>query len=398
MGLNDTPSGERIHIAVFGRRNAGKSSVINALTGQKLSVVSEIAGTTTDPVSKAMELLPLGPVMLTDTPGLDDEGELGGKRIHKAMEVLEGTDIALLIVDACVGITEEDERIRYMIEERRIPYIRVFNKIDASCIPAVTDGDICVSAVSGENISVLAERIAELGKNIPDSVPIIADLVEKGDLVILVVPIDKAAPKGRLILPQQQTIRELLDVGATALVVRETELKNTFDSIGHLVKMVVTDSQVFGFVSRIIPPSVPLTSFSILMARHKGSLRPAMEGAKALDGLKNGERVLISEGCTHRRQCGDIGTQKLPEWIRKHCKAEPEFIFTSGREFPSADELRDKDVKLVVHCGGCMLGERQMKSRYEAAAESGTPITNYGIAISHMNGILDRCTQMLKEF
>jgi len=414
MGLNDTPRGERIHIAVFGKRNAGKSSVINALTGQKLSVVSEIAGTTTDPVSKAMELLPLGPVMMTDTPGLDDAGELGGKRIDRALEVLRSTDIALLVVDACVGITDEDEKILGLIKEQGIPYIRVFNKIDklegavlkgfhnvtricdASENAGGSDTDTCdvyVSAATDENISLLAQRIARLGESVPESTPIISDLVEPGDIVVLVVPIDKAAPKGRLILPQQQTIRELLEAGAMSLVVRETELESALDRIGHLVKMVVTDSQVFGFVNKIVPPSIALTSFSILMARHKGNLKPAMEGARVLDTLQNGERVLISEGCTHHRQCGDIGTQKLPAWIRKHCNAEPEFVFTSGREFPTREEL--SGVRLVIHCGGCMLNEREMQSRYQAAVESGIPITNYGIAISHMNGILGRCTQML---
>ncbi|WP_251353288.1 [FeFe] hydrogenase H-cluster maturation GTPase HydF [Hominisplanchenecus murintestinalis] len=385
--MNSTPSSERIHIGIFGKRNAGKSSVMNALTGQSLAVVSDVKGTTTDPVSKAMELLPLGPVVMIDTPGIDDEGELGELRVQKSYQVLNRTDIALLVVDGTQGMSTEDERLLDRIREKEIPWIVVFNKSDLAS-RALPKGKnyLAVSSTTGENIEDLKTLVA---CQIPDRSQgrrIVADLLEPSDFVVLVVPIDKAAPKGRLILPQQQTIRDTLEAGAVSIVVKENELKTTLETLGKKPRLVITDSQVFQRVAEETPEDIALTSFSILFARYKGELKPFVDGVKALESIQDEDKILISEGCTHRRQCNDIGTVKLPMWIRRHTGKEPEFSFTSGMEFPA--DL--SSYKLIVHCGGCMLNEREMRYRLGCACDAGVPITNYGTLIAYMNGILER--------
>ena len=390
MSLNDTPSAERVHIGFFGRRNAGKSSVVNAVTGQELSVVSDVKGTTTDPVAKSMELLPLGPVVLIDTPGLDDEGKLGTLRIKKAYQMLNKTDIAVLVVDGSIGMTEEDDRILTRIKEKNIPYVIVFNKMDLITDASVNTRQeihsLQVSAKNGYHIQALKELIAsQLPKELTEK-KIVGDLIAPLDFVVLVVPIDSAAPKGRLILPQQQTIRDILDAGAVSIVVKDTELKDTLDKLAVKPKLVITDSQAFGKVSKEVPRDIPLTSFSILFARYKGNLDTLITGARTLDTLEDGDTVLISEGCTHHRQCDDIGSVKLPQWILAHTKKELHFSFTSGTEFPN--DL--SDYQLIVHCGGCMLNEREVKYRMKCALDQNVPITNYGIAIAHMKGILTR--------
>ena len=390
MSLNNTPSSERIHIGIFGKRNAGKSSVINAITGQDLAIVSDIKGTTTDPVLKSMELLPLGPVVLIDTPGLDDEGKLGTLRIKKAYQMLNKTDIAVLVVDGSIGMTEEDDRILTRIKEKNIPYVIVFNKMDlitdASVNTRQESHSLQVSAKKGYHIQALKELIAsQLPKELTKK-KIVGDLIAPLDFVVLVVPIDSAAPKGRLILPQQQTIRDILDAGAVSIVVKDTELKDTLDKLAVKPKLVITDSQAFGKVSKEVPRDIPLTSFSILFARYKGNLDTLITGARTLDTLEDGDTVLISEGCTHHRQCDDIGSVKLPQWILAHTKKELHFSFTSGTEFPN--DL--SDYQLIVHCGGCMLNEREVKYRMKCALDQNVPITNYGIAIAHMKGILTR--------
>lgn len=400
MSLNNTPAAERVHIGIFGRRNAGKSSLINALTSQNLAIVSDVKGTTTDPVAKSMELLPLGPVVLIDTPGLDDTGDLGALRVQKAHQTLNKTDIAILVVDASSGVTAEDQRILSRIREKQIPCLVAVNKSDldsAGEIPKLPDSSaievLPVSAKTGQGIEKLKERIAALAPK-EENRRIVGDLLSPGDLVCLVIPIDKAAPKGRLILPQQQTIRDILDTGALALAVRDTELKAALEGQdgrpGFHPALVITDSQAFASVASIVPPQIPLTSFSILFARYKGSLKALAEGARALDTLKKGDHILVSEGCTHHRQCGDIGTVKLPALIRRHTGlAAPEdlrFSFTSGTEFP--EDL--SGYRMVIHCGGCMLNEREMKFRMACARDAGVPMTNYGTAIAHMNGILER--------
>ena len=390
MSLNNTPSSERIHIGIFGKRNAGKSSVINAITGQDLAIVSDIKGTTTDPVLKSMELLPLGPVVLIDTPGLDDEGKLGTLRIKKAYQMLNKTDIAVLVVDGSIGMTEEDDRILTRIKEKNIPYVIVFNKMDlitdASVNTRQESHSLQVSAKTGYHIQALKELIAsQLPKELTKK-KIVGDLIAPLDFVVLVVPIDSAAPKGRLILPQQQTIRDILDAGAVSIVVKDTELKDTLDKLAVKPKLVITDSQAFGKVSKEVPRDIPLTSFSILFARYKGNLDTLITGARTLDTLEDGDTVLISEGCTHHRQCDDIGSVKLPQWILAHTKKELHFSFTSGTEFPN--DL--SDYQLIVHCGGCMLNEREVKYRMKCALDQNVPITNYGIAIAHMKGILTR--------
>lgn len=387
MSLNSTPSADRIHIGIFGRRNAGKSSIINAITGQYLAIVSDIKGTTTDPVLKAMELLPLGPVVLIDTPGLDDEGELGELRIKKAYQILNKTDIALLIVDSSVGMTMEDEKILSRIQEKRIPYLIVKNKCDllSEAIPS-EEHTIFVSAANGKHISELKERIVALVPSDETEIPIVRDLLQPGDFVVLVVPIDASAPKGRLILPQQQTIRDILEAGAVSIVVKDTELKETLENLGKSPALVITDSQAFKEVAKIVPCEIPLTSFSILFARHKGDLSIVAEGAHAIEQLKNGDTVLISEGCTHHRQCEDIGTVKIPRLLKNYTQADLNLEFTSGTEFP---ENLSK-YKLIIHCGGCTLNEREMKYRLRCAKDQDIPITNYGTAIAHMNGILKR--------
>lgn len=393
MGMNQTPASERVHISFFGKRNAGKSSVINAVTGQDLAIVSSVRGTTTDPVYKTMELLPLGPVMIIDTPGIDDEGELGALRVRKSYQVLNKTDIAILVVDSTTGKGEEELALIHRFHKKGIPYLVVYNKIDLLSGEEIKDlamsvrpGEVLVSAADGMNIQELKEKIATLKPEDTHKYPLIQDLIEPLDLVILVVPIDKAAPKGRLILPQQQTIRSLLDAGCIPVVTRETELARTLSLLREPPALVVTDSQAFGMVSRNVPDSVRLTSFSILFARYKGDLRTAVLGAAALRRLKDGDAVLISEGCTHHRQCGDIGTEKLPRWVRQYTGRDIRFVFTSGGEFP--ENL--SPYALIIHCGACMLGEREMLSRLRRAAEQCIPVTNYGIAIAQIHGILDR--------
>ena len=386
-GLNQTPSGERTLIAFFGRRNAGKSSLVNAVTGQEMSVVSNVRGTTTDPVRKAMELLPLGPVMIVDTPGLDDEGELGSLRVKRALQVMNRADIAVLVTSVDLPEDPIERTLIGQFAQRDIPWIRAVNKADLlDEVPGETENTIYVSAKTGLNVANLKDKLAKTARAGGPERPIVSDLVSPGDALVLVVPIDKAAPKGRLILPQQMTIRDALDAGALVTVARDTELQAALAGLRTPPKLVVTDSQVFSKVSAIVPQEVPLTSFSILMARHKGTLWQSVEGARALRSLRDGDRILISEGCTHHRQCGDIGSQKLPDWIRAFSGASPEIELTSGQTFP-------EDVsgyKVVIHCGGCMLTEREMRFRARQCREQGVPLTNYGTAIAYMNGILDR--------
>lgn len=399
--MNQTPSANRTHIGIFGKRNAGKSSLINAITGQNYAIVSDVLGTTTDPVLKSMELLPLGPVVIIDTPGLDDEGTLGALRIQKAYQILNKTDIAVLVIDASFGVTKEDSEILKRIHEKEIPCVIVVNKSDIcpNCnledLPLPdSDSAILVSSKTGEHIHELKELLAQQASQDTIQKSIVADLLNPLDFVVLVVPIDSAAPKGRLILPQQQTIRDILEAKASAIVVQETELAETLNSLGKKPKMVITDSQVFKKVSAVTPDDILLTSFSILFARYKGNLKTLVDGASALDSLKNGDRILISEGCTHHRQCDDIGTVKLPNWIRSYTKKEIEFEFTSGTEFP----LDLSSYKMIVHCGGCMLNEREMKYRLKCAEDAKIPITNYGTCIAYINGILNRSLEPVKDF
>lgn len=393
MSLNHTPSAERVHIGIFGRRNAGKSSVINAITGQNLAIVSDVKGTTTDPVLKSMELLPVGPVVMIDTPGLDDEGKLGALRITKAYQMLNKTDVAILVVDGSVGMTQEDEKILERIKAKKIPYLIVMNKADLGISTDLkTDYMIAVSAKTGENIQGLKELLAQRAKKEETDKKIVGDLLSPMDLVVLVVPIDSAAPKGRLILPQQQTIRDILDVDAIAIVVKDTELKETLEKLDGKIKMVITDSQAFGKVSKDVPKEIPLTSFSILFARYKGNLKTVVNGASKLDDLKDGDTILISEGCTHHRQCDDIGTVKLPGWIREYTQKELNFEWTSGTEFKT--DL--SKYSLIIHCGACMLNEREMKYRLQCAEDQGISMTNYGTAIAHIKGILARSTEMFE--
>lgn len=387
MGLNAQPSGERVHIGFFGLRNAGKSSVVNRVTGQTLSIVSDVKGTTTDPVQKAMELLPIGPVVIIDTPGIDDEGTLGEERVRRALRVLEKTDIAVLVTDSTRGLQPAEQELIELFRKREIPFVIAHNKADLTSIPAsVPENEIYVSAAADSNIRELKELIARAVKPTEPEKRLVADLLAPNDIVVLVVPIDSAAPKGRLILPQQQTIRDILEAGAISLVTRETELTRTLESLREPPRLVITDSQAFGIVDKLVLKNVQLTSFSILFARYKGNLRQAILGAAQLNSLQDGDTVLISEGCTHHRQCGDIGTEKLPNWIRRFTGKDVQFSFTAGNEFP-------EDVSkyaLVVHCGGCMLNEREMQYRLRHSAERNVPMTNYGIAIAHMHGILDR--------
>ena len=409
MSLNEAASAERVHIGFFGLRNAGKSSLVNAVTGQSLSLVSDVKGTTTDPVKKAMELLPLGPVVIIDTPGIDDEGELGELRVKRARQVLRYTDIAVLVADAVAGGLRPAEReLVSLFQERQIPYIVAYNKCDlleagqasafanaeateaANILPAAPENEICVSAEKNINIRQLKEMIGRLVGGAENQRQLVGDLIGPGDLVVLVTPIDKAAPKGRLILPQQQVLRDVLDSGAMAVVTRECELEDALKNLTRKPRLVITDSQVFDYVSGIVPRDVPLTSFSILMVRYKGGLEGAVHGAAQLDRLKDGDRVLISEGCTHHRQCEDIGTVKMPGWIQNYTGKDIEFEFTSGGEFP--EDL--SSYALVIHCGGCMLNEKEMQYRTRHAAQSGVAMTNYGIAIAQMHGILRRSIRM----
>lgn len=387
MGLNETPSANRVHIAFFGKRNAGKSSIVNAVTGQDLAVVSDVKGTTTDPVYKSMELLPLGPVMIVDTPGIDDEGALGELRVKKSRQVLNKTDVAVLVIDSECGKATEDAELVNLFKEKKIHYIVVYNKSDL-VKQELTRGDneIYVSAKTGYNIDKLKEKIAVLAVTEESKLKIVGDLIEPSDFVVLVTPIDKAAPKGRLILPQQQTIRDILEADAAAIVVKEFELRETLENLGKKPKLVITDSQVFAKVSADTPKDILLTSFSILFARYKGSLETVVKGAKELESLQDGDTILISEGCTHHRQCDDIGTVKLPRWIKNYTQKNINFEFTSGTEFP--EDL--SGYRLIVHCGGCMLNEREMKYRQKCAEDQQVPITNYGILIAFMQGILKR--------
>ena len=403
MSMNQTPMSERVHIGFFGRRNAGKSSVMNAVTGQDLAVVSDVKGTTTDPVYKSMELLPLGPVVMMDTPGIDDEGELGSLRVKKSYQVLNKTDVAVLVIDGSVGASSEDAAVLERIRKKGIPFVTVINKkelmrpeAEAGVKDALMLEDsqlISVSAAEGDGICGLKEKIAEIARAEEPEKYLVRDLLEKGDVAVLVVPIDSAAPKGRLILPQQQTIRDILEAGAVSVVVREKELKEALSKLVSKPKMVITDSQAFAQVAKDTPNDVLLTSFSILMARYKGNLEQAVRGVTALDHLKDGDTVLISEGCTHHRQCDDIGTVKIPRWIREYTGKEIRIETTSGTEFP--DDL--KKYKLIIHCGGCMLNEREMKYRLSCAEDQGVPMTNYGIMIAYVKGILKRSVQVFSE-
>ncbi len=394
MGMNSTPSSERVHIGIFGKRNAGKSSLINALTGQSLAIVSDVKGTTTDPVSKAMELLPLGPVVMIDTPGIDDEGELGSLRVKKSYQVLNKTDIAVLVVDALSGMTKEDEALLEKIKEKQIPWIVVFNKADLVKCELPEEGScLAVSSTTGEHIWELKETIARLLPEENSNREIVRDLLEPSDFVVLVVPIDKAAPKGRLILPQQQTIRDILEANAVSIVVKENELKQTLSSLGKKPRLVITDSQVFKKVAQDTPEEIDLTSFSILFARYKGELEPFVKGARALEQIQDGDKILISEGCTHHRQCDDIGTVKIPRWIKEYTGKTPEFVFTSGTEFP--DDL--SSYRMIVHCGGCTLNAREMRYRIACAKDAGIPIVNYGILIAYMNGILEKSLKVFPD-
>ena len=408
--MNETPSGERVHIGFFGRRNAGKSSVVNAVTGQELAVVSDVRGTTTDPVSKAMEILPLGPVVVIDTPGFDDEGGLGEKRVAQARRILGKTDIAVLVVDASEGLKKTDGELAGLFRERNIPFLVALNKSDIAedsedhvlseeepgllqGVAAGSQGMVHVSALSGEGINELRERIAALKPEGSEG-RLVADKIKEGDLIVLVVPIDKAAPKGRLILPQQQTIRDILDAGACSVVVRDSELAETLESLGRKPDLVITDSQVFGKVDSIVPDDMPLTSFSILMARYKGLLDEAVRGVAAVRDLKDGDRVLIAEGCTHHRQCGDIGTVKIPKWLDDHTGRKLVYETASGTGFP--EDL--SGYALVVHCGGCMLNEKEVTGRTGRAADQGVPITNYGTLIAYLHGILGRSLEIFPEY
>ncbi len=393
MSLNDTPSGERLHIGFFGKRNAGKSSVVNAVTGQELSVVSDVKGTTTDPVTKAMELLPVGPVMITDTPGYDDEGTLGELRVKKTRQILNRTDIAVLVVDSSEGLSDTDRQLIALFRERDIPFLTVYNKSDIREITPLKENEISVSAAENSNIHELKEKIAQLAKTDKPEKRIVGDLLSAGDIVVLVTPIDASAPKGRMILPQVQTLRDILDADAMAVFTKEDQLAQTLEGLSDKPKMVITDSQVFGAVSKIVPEDIPLTSFSILMARYKGFLETAVKGAAAIDALRDGDSVLISEGCTHHRQCGDIGSVKLPAMLRKTTGKSFNIRLSSGRDFP--EEL--SDIRLIIHCGGCMLNEREIGYRMRSAGTREIPFTNYGIALAKMNGILSRSLSVFPE-
>lgn len=387
MGLNDTPSGERIHIGFFGRTNAGKSSVVNAVTGQTLAIVSDTKGTTTDPVYKSMELLPLGPVMIIDTPGIDDTSELGALRIQKSWQVLNKTDVAVLVVDAQTGLADCDRALIARLESKRIPYLIAYNKNDLCADIPDAPNTVAVSAKTRSGIEQLKERIGQLSATTDPTRRLVGDLLSPNDVVVLVTPIDEAAPKGRLILPQQQTVRDILDADAISVVTKETTLAQTLRALGQTPRMVITDSQAFDCVAAITPQEVPLTSFSILMARYKGFLAAATEGAAAISRLQDGDTILISEGCTHHRQCSDIGTVKLPNRLKQYTGKNLNIHTSSGTEFP--DDL--SPYSLIIHCGGCMLNEREMTYRLGCAADAGVPMTNYGIALAQMSGILARC-------
>ncbi len=393
MALNDTPTANRLHIGFFGRRNAGKSSVVNAVTGQELSVVSDVLGTTTDPVMKAMELLPLGPVMIIDTAGIDDEGELGALRVKKTRQVLNKTDVAVLVVDGTLGLSESDRELLELFRKKELPHIVVYNKADMGSTVEIAENSISVSAKTGVGIHELKERIGTLAKVEDMRLRIVGDLLNEGDIAVLVTPIDSAAPKGRLILPQQQTIRDVLEAGAIAMVCKETELKITLAALAKKPALVITDSQAFAAVASDTPEDVPLTSFSILMARYKGFLSEAVNGAAAIDRLRDGDKVLICEGCTHHKQCDDIGSVKIPRWLKEYTGKELDITNTNGTEFP--EDL--SPYALVIHCGGCMLTEREVKYRMKCAVDAGIPFTNYGTAIAHIKGVLRRSVGMFPD-
>ena len=394
MSLNDTPTGDRVHIGFFGRRNAGKSSIVNAVTGQELSVVSDTRGTTTDPVSKAMELLPMGPVTIIDTPGFDDEGALGEKRVQRTRQVLNRTDVAVLVVDGRTGLQECDRQLIELFRQKNIPYVVAWNKADLMAADTECPKDaLRVSAKTGENIFALKEKIAHLGKTEDPKLQLVGDLIAPGQLAVLVIPIDKAAPKGRLILPQQQVLRDILDADGEAVCVKEDRLTDTLGKLREKPAVVITDSQVFDAVAEQVPLDIPLTSFSILMARKKGLLETAVRGAAAIDALKDGDKVLISEGCTHHRQCDDIGTVKIPRWLGNYTGKQLTIATSSGKSFP--EDL--SEYKLVIHCGGCMLNEREVRYRMKCAQDQNVPITNYGIAIAYMKGILRRSIAMFPK-
>lgn len=394
MSFNSTPSAERVHIGFFGLRNAGKSSVVNAVTAQELSLVSDVKGTTTDPIRKAMELLPIGPVVIIDTPGTDDEGALGEQRVKRAMKTLDETDIAVLVIDAEKGETQADGELKKLITERKIPLITVYNKADLlPAVPTAGENTLYVSAASGTNIFELKEMLGRIAADGKKEKRLIGDLLQKDDIVVLVTPIDESAPKGRMILPQQQTIRDVLDSDAVCLVTKETQLETLLSSLPKKPRLVVTDSQAFGFVNKVVPKDIPLTSFSMLFARYKGDLFALADGADTLDKLRDGDRVLISEGCTHHRQCNDIGTVKLPNWVKKYTDRNIVFDFTSGRDFPEDVS----EYSLVIHCGGCMLNDAEISSRAKRAKAQGVPMTNYGTAIAKMHGILERAIKPLKK-
>ena len=393
MGLNDTPSANRVHIGFFGKRNAGKSSVVNAITNQELSVVSEFLGTTTDPVYKSMELLPIGPVMIIDTAGIDDEGELGALRIKKTRQVLNKTDVAVLVVDSEKGIENYELELIEEFKKKEISYIVVYNKSDLAEVNIKSENEIAISCKNKSNINELKELIAKIAAPKENKKRILADLINKNDFVVLVTPIDESAPKGRLILPQQQTIRDILDSSAISIVCKETELEETLKNIGKKPSLVVCDSQVFSEVSKIVPDEIPLTSFSILFARFKGDLKTVAESAKEIENIESGDTILISEGCTHHRQCNDIGTVKLPKMIKEYTNKDINFEFTLGLDF-----VEDfSKYKLIVHCGGCMLNEREMKNRINTAMERKVPITNYGILIAYIKGILKRSVDVFRD-
>lgn len=392
MSMNQVPSGERTHIAFFGRRNAGKSSLLNAITNQDIAIVSDKKGTTTDPVYKAMELLPLGPVMLIDTPGIDDEGSLGEMRVKKAKQVLNKTDIAVLVTDTCEKFFDSETGLLKIFQEKNVPYIIVFNKSDlCEKQPNLKNNEISVSAKTGENINALKEKLASF--NVKNSKKIVGDLIKKGDCVVLVTPIDSAAPKGRLILPQQQTLRDILDAEASSVVVREDGVQGVLNNLKIVPKIVITDSQAFEQVSKVVPDNIPLTSFSILMARYKGFLDCAVEGVSKIKDLNDGDVVLISEGCTHHRQCGDIGTQKIPKWLAEFTGKNLVFDFSSGTQFP--EDL--SKYSLVIHCGGCMLNEREILYRMNCAKEQNVPFTNYGVTIAYIKKILKRSLEIFPD-
>ena len=393
MGMNETPSGERIHISFFGRRNAGKSSVLNAVIGQEQAVVSDVKGTTTDPVYKSMELLPLGPVTVIDTPGIDDEGGLGAQRVKRTKQILNRIDCAVLVVDSVAGKTKADEELLSLFQEKQIPFLVAYNKSDLQMPVLSKENEVAVSALEKTGIEELKERIAALGKENQKERMLVRDLVKAEDLVVLVTPIDSSAPKGRLILPQQQTIRDLLEADAIPVVTKENTLKTTLESLAKKPAMVITDSQAFAQVSKDTPLDIPLTSFSILMARYKGFMEGAVQGVAAIETLQDGDKVLICEGCTHHRQCEDIGAVKIPRWLRQHTGKKLELVHTSGKDFP--EDL--SPYRLVIHCGGCMLNEREVAYRQKCAADAGIPFTNYGIAIAYMTGILKRSIEIFPK-